>query len=190
MTHLHTFPRPAVETDPRQVGTPYSTEYNRYDEGARYLYSQGAHELTLFWPQPTAHEINGFRLQPIEIALYSDAALAVLLYRIDGICEWSDVSFHVQRIPENERELPQEPTGERARLRLFLVDCDTGLISARRLVSLDKVMTQALRHVMHDQAQTGFDPLRYDLALQQIHARFPDSDALLKIAEFQEMTLG
>lgn len=190
MAELHTFARPDVPIDTRQVGMPYHPDYTRYDEGARYLYSGGAHELSLFWPAPTAHEINGFRLQPIEVALHSDAALAFLLYRIDGICEWSDCAFHVQRVPEVEREIPQEPAGERARFRLFLVDSETGLICARRIVSFDKVMTQALKHTMIEQAQGAYDPLRYELALQQTHAQFADSDALLKVAEFQEMTFG
>lgn len=190
MPHIHTFARPEIDADPRQIGTPYAPGYTRFDEGSRYLYNQGAHELSLFWSQPSATEIAGFRDRPIEVALYPDAALALLLYRIDQICEWSDVAFHYQRVPETERELPEEPTGERGRLRLFLVDCDTGLIVARRLVSLDKVMTQALRHTWHAQAGSHFDPLQYDLALQQIHARFPDSDALVRVAEVQEMALG
>jgi len=190
VSHVHEFARPEVEGDARKVGEPYLADYTRYDEGARYTYYKEAHDLVLFWNQPSAAETAGFRDRPISVGLYVYGAAAFLLYRIEDVCEWSDVAFNVQRQPEAERELPHEPTGERGRLRLTLVDAGDGLIKAKRLVSLDKVMTQALRHVMQEQATRPFVQPLYDLAIQETYARFPDSDAMAAAAEVIEATLG
>lgn len=190
MAPVHTFLRPEVQPDTRHVGERWSPEHVRYDEGARYLYRQGAHELTLFWSGPTEAEIKGFRNAPVEVGLYVQAPAAFLLYKIEHVCEWSDVAFNVHLVPEAERELPNEPPGDRARFRLTLVDANDGIIRAKRIVSLDKVMTQALRLVMSEQAQSGFDRAAYDAAVRAAHARFPDSDAMIQAAEFQEHTLG
>lgn len=190
MSHVHEFARPEVEGDARKVGEPYLADYTRYDEGARYTYYKEAHDLVLFWNQPSAAETAGFRDRPISVGLYVYGAAAFLLYRIEDVCEWSDVAFNVQRQPEAERELPHEPTGERGRLRLTLVDAGDGLIKAKRLVSLDRVMTQALRHVMQEQATRPFVQPLYDLAIQETYARFPDSDAMAAAAEVIEATLG
>ena len=190
MSHIHTFQRPEVVGDARQVGEVYSAEHNKYDEGARYTYKNGGHDLVLFWKQPTAAEIQGFRSEPVELALYQEGPAGFLLYKVKNVCEWSDVAFNVHLIPETERELPEEPTGERARLILTLVDADDGIIKARRLVSLDKVMTQALRHAMQEQAGRGFNRLLYDAAVQETYGRFPDSDAMAQAAEVVEATLG
>lgn len=190
MSHVHEFARPEVEGDARKVGEPYLADYTRYDEGARYTYYKEAHDLVLFWNQPSAAETVGFRDRPISVGLYVYGAAAFLLYRIEDVCEWSDVAFNVQRQPEAERELPHEPTGERGRLRLTLVDAGDGLIKAKRLVSLDRVMTQALRHVMQEQATRPFVQPLYDLAIQETYARFPDSDAMAAAAEVIEATLG
>jgi hypothetical protein len=190
MSHVHQFARPEAEADTRKVGDPYRAEYRGYDEGARYAYHKGAHDLALFWTNPSAAEIAGFRDRPVTVGLYVNGAAAFLLYKIDGVCEWSDVAFNVQRLPEAERELPDEPTGERGRLRLTLVDAGDGIIKAKRLVSLDKVMTQALRHAMREQAGRPFVQPLYDLAVSEAHARFPDSDAMAEAAELIEATLG
>jgi hypothetical protein len=190
MSHIHTFPRPEIVTDTRQVGEVYSTEHNKYDEGSRYTYRNGAHDLVLFWNQPTAAEIQGMRSEPVELALYSHGPAAFLLYKIQNVCEWSDVAFNVHLVPEDERQLPDEPTGERARLILILVDAADGIIKARRLVSLDKLMTQALRHVMREQASQPFVQAFYEAAVQETYSRFADSDALAAAAEVVEPALG
>jgi hypothetical protein len=190
MSDIHTFVRPEAEGDTRKIGDAYIDGLDRYDEGARYTYHLGAHDLALFWTSPSAAEIAGFRSQPIEVGLYQNGPAAFLLYKIDQVCEWSDVAFNVKRLPEAERQLPDEPTGERARFRLTLVDTDSGLVKAKRLVSLDKVMTQALRHAMREQAAQPFNQTLYDIAVQETYARFPDTDALVRAAELVEATHG
>lgn len=187
---IHTFVRPELPDDSRRIGEPWSPEHQRYDEGVRYLYHNGAHDLTLFWSQPSSAEINGLRDQPVTVGLYSHGPAAFLLYKIDDVCEWSDAAFNVHLLPEAERELPNEPTGERARLIITLVDADDGIIKGRRLVSLDKVMTQALRHAMAEQAGAPFVRPLFDIAVQETHARFPDTDAMAQAAEIVEATLG
>jgi hypothetical protein len=71
VSHIHTFPRPEIVVDTRQVGDVYSNVHNKYDEGTRYTYRNGAHDLVLFWSQPTVAEIQGVRSEPVELALYT-----------------------------------------------------------------------------------------------------------------------
>ncbi len=174
----------------RQVGEVFDPAYSQYDEGARYLYTGGAHDLTLFWIAPTGAEIEGLRSQPIEVGLFSHGPAAFFLYKIKDVCEWSDVAFNAHLVPEAERQLPNETPGDRARLRITLVDAETGVIQAKRLVSLDKVMTQAVKHAMAEQAAAPFNRLIYDAAVQEVHGRYGDSDALAQVAEVVEPALG
>jgi hypothetical protein len=174
----------------RQVGEVYSPDHARYDEGARYAYSGGAHELVLFWSGPTPAEVEGFRVRPMEVALFTHGPAAFLLYKIKDVCEWSDVAFNVHLIPEAQRELPSETAGDRARFKMILVDAEDGVIRAKRIVSLDKVMTQAIKHTMHDQAAAAFNRFIYDAAVQEVYGRYADSDALANVAEVVEPALG
>ncbi len=190
MKDLHTFPRPDSLPPEPGVGERWSAEYNRYDEGVRYVYRHGAHELTLFWPAPTPAEMAGLRDADVEVGLFSHGPAAFLLYKIKNVCEWSDASFNAHLIPESERELPNEAPGDRARLKLTLVDTEDGIVRSRRILSLDKVMTQALKHALREQAAAPFNRLVYDAAVQEVHARYQDSDALAAVAEVVEAALG
>lgn len=190
MPSIHSFPRPERLTALPPVGALYSPPQTQYAEGARYRYRDGAHQLTLFWRAPTADEIRGIAMAGVELALWSDGPAAFLLYKVAGVCEWSDVAFNLHLVPEAERELPQEPTGERARFFLTLVDADDGRIKARRLLSLDKVMTQAIRHVMRAQLAQPFERAAYDRAVAAARRRFPDGEAMAVTAEFMEAALG
>jgi len=174
----------------RQVGEVFDPAYTRYDEGARYVYAGEGHELVLFWRGPTPAEVDGFRLQPVEVGLFSHGPAAFLLYKILNVCEWSEVAFNVHLVPEAERELPREEPGDRGRLRMILVDAEDGVVRAKRIVSLDKVMTQALKHAMHEQLASPFNRLIYDAAVQEVFGRFADGDALAAVAEVVEPALG
>ena len=174
----------------RLVGEVYSPEHARYDEGARYAYTGGAHELILFWNSPTQAEVEGFRMQPMEVALFTHGPATFLLYKIKDVCEWSDVAFNVHLVPEAQRELPNEIAGDRARFKMILVDADDGVIRAKRIVSLDKVMTQAMKHTMHEQFAGAFNRFIYDAAVQEVYGRYADSDALVSVAEVVEPALG
>jgi hypothetical protein len=174
----------------RHVGEVYSPDHARYDEGARYAYSGGAHELVLFWGAPTPAEVEGFRIRPMEVGLFTHGPVGFLLYKIKDVCEWSDVAFNIHMIPESQRELPNEEPGDRARLRMVLVDAEDGVIRAKRIVSLDKVMTQAIKRAMLDQAAAGFNRVIYEAAVQDVYSRYADSDALANIADVIEPALG
>lgn len=187
---FHTFQRPEFMSPDPKVGERWSEQHNRYDEGVLYLYRNGAHELTLFWGAPTPGEVQGLGRADVEVALFTHGSAGFLLYKIKDVCEWSDAAFNVHLVPEGERELPQEPTGERARLKITLVNTEDGIVAARRLVSLDKVMTQALKHCMQEQMASPFNRVLYDAAIAEVHARYGDSDALVKVAEVVEPCLG
>lgn len=174
----------------RKVGEVYDPAFNRYDEGTRYAYAGEGHDLVLFWRGPTPAEVEGFRTQPVEVGLFTHGPAAFLLYKIQNVCEWSDVAFNIHLVPEAERELPREEPGDRGRLRMTLVDAEDGVVRAKRIVSLDKVMTQALRHCMAEQDASPFNRLVYDGAVQEVFGRYADSDALAAVAEVVEPTLG
>ncbi len=186
----HTFERPDFIAPEPKVGERWSEQHTQYDEGVRYVYRYGAHELTLFWTGPTVAEVQGLMGADIEVGLFTHGSAAFLLYKIKDVCEWSDAAFNVHLVPAEDRELPVESTGDRARLKITLVNAEDGIVQARRLVSLDKVMTQALKHCMQEQMATPFNRVLYDAAVTDVHSRYGDSDALVQVAEVVEPCLG
>lgn len=170
----------------RQVGEIYSSKHTEYSEATQYCYYNGMHDLALFWSRPTLKETNGFLKQSVELALHVEQSVLFLLYRINDICEWSDVAFNIHQLSAEEREIPSEPPATHAKLQMTLVNADSGIILAKRMLSIGPALTQALRHTLQDQMQTPCSRLQYEAQVKQAYARYPDSDALLKSAWMTE----
>ena len=170
----------------RQVGEIYSSKHTQYSEATQYCYYNGVHDLALFWTRPTLKEINGFLSQPLEISLYVEQSVLFLLYRIVDICEWSDVAYNVHQLRAEEQLVPADIPGNRARLQMTLVNADSGIILAKRMLSISPAMTQALRHTLQEQMKTPLSRFEYEAQVQQAYACYPDSDAMLKNAWMME----
>ena len=170
----------------RRVGDVYSPEHTQYSESTQYCYKDGVHDLVLFWAEPTAEEIHGFRFQPVEFAVYVQPPVLFLLYRIADVCEWSDVAYNIHQLRPEEQAVPADAAGTHARVQMTLVDASDGNIKAKRLVSMGPTMTQAMRHTLDEQKRLPFSRFDYDAIVKQAHARYPDSDAMLKDAWLTE----
>ena len=170
----------------RLVGEIYSSKHTEYSEATQYCYYNGMHDLALFWSRPTLKEINGFLSQPVELALYVEQSVLFLLYRIVDICEWSDVAYNIHQLRADELAVPADAPGSRAVLQMTLVNADSGIILAKRKLSISPVMTQALRHTLLEQLQTPISRSEYEAQVQQAYARHPDSDSMLKDAWMTE----
>lgn len=48
--------------------------------------------------------------------------------------------------------------GSRAPLQMTLINADSGIILAKRMLSIGPAMTQALRHTLQEQMQTPHPP--------------------------------
>ena len=170
----------------RQVGEIYSSKHTQYSEATQYCYYNGVHDLALFWKSPSLKEISGFLSQPVEISLYVEQSVLFLLYRIVDICEWSDVAYNIHQLRAEELAIPTDVPGNRARLQMTLVNADSGIILAKRLLSISPAMTQALRHTLQEQMQSPLSRIEYEAQVQQAYARYPDSDVMLKNAWMTE----
>ena len=164
----------------RKVGEIYSSKHSEYPETTQYCFHNGVHDLALFWSRPTLKETNGFLNQPVELALHVEQPVLFLLYRIADTCEWSDVAFNVHQLRPEERIIPAHTTGSRARLQMTLVNANSGIILAKRMLNIGATMTQALRHTLQEQMQTPCSRLEYTEQVKHVYARYPDSEAILK----------
>lgn len=170
----------------RQIGEVYSSRHTEYSEATQYCFYNGMHDLALFWSAPTLTEISGFNQQPVELSLYVEKSILFLLYRIVDICEWSDVAYNIHQLQANEITVPTDSPGTHALLQMTLVNADSGIIVAKRMLSISPVITQALRHTLQEQLQTPLTRAEYDAQVKQAYARHPDSDSMLKEAWINE----
>lgn len=167
-----------------RVGELYHPTRRSWPEVALYQYRGGSHELVLFLPRPTSREVRAVRQGLASFAFYADQNLLVLLYAFGDGLPWSDAPFSWHLLPEAERVLPPETRGEeRALLSVVLVDAETGIIRALRVVTLSPTFTRLLHDAIREQAARPWpgDAL-YDAQLAALYQRYPSTTALLKVS--------
>lgn len=169
-------------TEPHRyaVGEPYIPGRTRWPELAEYNYRQGTHELRLFLRRLSTDDVQAVRTGSAAFALVEERPVVLLLYRFGRRVPWSDAPFSLHLVPEEQRSLPPPLSGEqRATLQVVLVDADTGLIRALRLLSFTPAFSRALHGAIMRQAESSFDPAVFDATLASLYAQYPTTEALL-----------
>lgn len=155
------------------VGSAYHPSRTSWPECAQYNYRSGAHELVLFLGSPSPTETEACKSGQAHFALYARDSLLLLLYELSPGLPWSDAPYSWHLLPAHERDLPSADLGPEARahLTIVLVDANTGLVRALRLVSFSHEFTVALHAAIRAQAAHAFDAKRYDRELAALYAR-------------------
>ncbi len=168
-----------------KVGDLYNPSKTWWPDGvAQFSCRGGEYELILFFAKPTRKEIRGVRKGTIELGLVVEGPLIVFLYEIQqGQISWSDAPFLWHRLPERERVLPAQPSGEqRPLLHIVLVDSEGGQIRAQRVVSMSPEMGRELHKAITAQAETSVGPAEFDVKLSELYGLYPTSERLVDLA--------
>jgi hypothetical protein len=167
------------------VGALYAPTRTRWEEGGEYNFMGGMHELRLFWPRLNRRTVDAVRTGQADFALVVSPPVLFLLYQIEGAAAWSDAPYSWHLVPADRRVLPS-PVGEteeaRDLLQIVLVDAETGIVRALRVVSWSPSFTIAIRLAIAAQAERPWDPSAYHRRLSEIYAAAPTTEHLLRAA--------
>lgn len=165
------------------VGKPFSDLRAKWIDGSfEYRYWSGNHLLQLCIASPSQEDIYAFGSARIDIGLYIEADVIFWLFRIFGLMDWSDQGFSVRLLPESEQCIPAISDGDRIPLTLVMVDADTGLVSALRMVTYSPHFSRLFYRAMQRQKESPFDRNLHKEKIAAIYQRFPNSKALVRSA--------
>jgi len=162
-----------------QLGQLYSAGITKYPERAEYNHTINGHELRLFWKSPSPREVDMVRNGQLFLSISTHGPLIMLCYKI-GETPWSDCSFSHHLVPPEYRKLPDIPEKdtERHLLLIQLIDADSGIVKAVRVITMSPQHTATLSQEIRKQAQAPFDEADYKLAIDRLYAQYPDSREL------------
>lgn len=164
------------------VGQIYIPGRTSWPELVQYNYTSNGHELVLYYASPSESEILGCRKGGTRFGLVAEGSAILLLYKIEGVGDWSDAPFNWHLIPEDRRQVPPKTMGdERAALQLLLVDAATGILKAARLVTWSPTFTEAIHDAIRRQATLG-QAQGFNAEIDRLYAAYPTAKALSKIA--------
>ena len=171
-----------------EVGKPYLVGHKRFPEGIEFGW-RGTHdrpELRFFWPDLTDEEITAFNTGHIELAIYFESPVLLLLYRIDGATDWSDLAYTPHSSPQDLLDFPEADDCQGLGLRLVLTDADSGIVRVLRDLGLSAEFSRALLMHMQRQAEASYDPVQFNQVLDEIYSRYPEPDEIVEKALIRE----
>lgn len=157
-----------------EVGTLLDPERASYPERSEYNYRCGVHTLLIALHRPTQHEVESIESGRGDFALnvfraQGKPTAVVMSYRF-GTMPWSDNPYTWYMVPEDERVLPDLLAGnEHPLLTVFLVDADTGVLMAMRVLTFSPSFGAVLIAAIREQAAQTFDQAAYDTVWQEAY---------------------
>jgi len=166
-----------------EVGKIYHPGKTHWQQGTDFNYRANSLELRMFFSKLTRQDIRAIRDGRCTLAFAVIDDLIWFLFEFGPACPWSDNSYSIHLVPEQERTIPPilQP-GERATFYIILVHAETGIIAALRAISLGHDFSKALYDAIRDQANKPFSPTKHDQAIASVYRKYPTTTALLPLA--------
>jgi hypothetical protein len=154
-----------------EVGQLYHPGRTTWPEAVTYQYRQDHHELLLFWPDPSAHEVEQVRSGAASFGVYWESPALFLVVQLGGMSPMDAVySWHL--VATAERTLPAHLQPETTiALPVILIDAETGIVRVIRLLSLATPTATQLNEAIHAQAKLPWDERAYDAAIGRVYAQ-------------------
>lgn len=170
------------------VGELYKPERTSWPEGNHFDIRNGKLDFVVFWEGLGDETVKAVRKGRLRIGLLVRQPMIFFLFEIEGACNWSDAPYSYHLTEPTERQLPQRPqAGSGLLLNTTLVECETGIIRALRVDSLSHELSTQLVDAAATQAKAPIDRAEYDLALNSLYRRYPNTQAMLEDATIFEV---
>ncbi|MFE0457784.1 hypothetical protein ACFW1A_00805 [Kitasatospora sp. NPDC058965] len=189
-----------MSTSPQQpalralaVGQLYSPHLTRWPDGAAELRvtRQGA-EFVLAISKPANHEVKAFGKGSAEFAIVNGDRVTLLLYKFTDPYDsnpkhgfsWSDAPWEYHR---QAAAVPVDLPEGNIPLYVTLVDADTGIIQAMRLIGPPAEFTTALRDAVARQRAHPHDPSAATAEINRYYQQSARDLVLLADARFEAL---
>jgi len=144
------------------VGPGIASGWGRGDEGSRYDYRDGEHELTLIHRGAGRREARSLTAGAAEFALVVEGPLLLLCARFGEAIPWALAPYRpagpVARAEARALPQPGAETASRALVTTTLIDPAGGPALARRGATVSLDFTRALHDAVRERALAPDDP--------------------------------
>lgn len=172
------------------IGQPFVEGVDSWPDG-RFEYrvfGGGHHLLQLCYGRITERDLHNFQYGQVHLGLAKLQQTLFLLFRIEGFLDWSDQAYNIRLVEHAEdRELPTHPPGTHQVLSLVLVEAETGLVRAMRVVTWSKHASAVLDRLLREQLEDpAWSPEGHARRVHEVYAKCPSSKDLVKAALLTE----
>lgn len=164
-----------------KVGEQFIPGRTQYQEGVRFEYAESGPYLIFAFHNPSAKEIEAARKGRVDLALHETTPVLWLLHRIQGLERWSDCPFSIRIYDGMGQQFDwseEIEEGQGLALSIVLVNADTGILLAQRLVGLSTKFSRELRAAILRQLERPFSKEEYAATINRIYANYSTQELL------------
>ena len=164
-----------------EVGKPFPIKLSGV-EGMRLEYDEAGPLLLISFRNPSAQEIEGAKTGKLEMAFYESSPIIFLVAKIAGMGGWMDAPFSI-RIYDGKRSFDwsEEITeGHGLSLQIILIDINTNIIKAQRLIGASTQFSRGLRAAILRQLEQPFDHGSYQQKIDEVYKNFSSDDIAMR----------
>lgn len=167
-----------------RVGKIYHPGKTHWQDGTDFNYRSNTLELRMFFSKLTHSDIRAIRNGSCTFALAVTGNVIWFLFEFGKASPWSDNSYSIHLVAENERTIPPVlKSGEMALLTIILVSAEDGIIRALRQISLGHDFSKTLFDAIREQSSRPFNRAEHDRQIAETYRRYPTTQALLMLAQ-------
>jgi len=152
-----------------EIGKLFFPGRTHWREGVWFDYTAIGPVLVFAFKNPSDEEILAARKGKVELALYDDPPVLFILHRIEGLEDWSDCPFSIRIYAEPPPMPEQVPDGSGLGLYIALVDANTGILHAQRLVGTSTEFARELLAAIHRQLEAPFSEAAYHERINHVY---------------------
>jgi len=164
------------------VGEQFPGWVSSIQDGGRFEIASDGAVFNLFHRTLTSDSITCFREGKTQFGLICAGEHTLfLLYRIDGLAEWSDCFYALGMIPPERRGIPERQEGHGWIIRMALIDTMTGIIKALRACTVTPEFSRTLDDLVLDQYMLvpHFTWEKHHNEISAAHAQWSTPEAML-----------
>lgn len=169
------------------IGEPFAPERTKWPHNRFELrYFDGSYLLQICEASPPETSVEAFRHGPMHLGLHFERNVIFFLFKIEGSWAWSDQAFSIHLVDPNDRG-PGDASGEHfVPLSVVLVDADTGLVRALRMVTMSPRFATAFQGFIDRQRALPFSRDEHTKAIAAVYSKYRNSKALAAAALYRE----
>lgn len=159
-----------------EVGKLFEPGQTRYSEEIKFEFTQGGPVLLIFFGNLKQKEIAAVRTGKLKFGFYECGNVIFTLAKFEGI-PWMDAPYSIHLSPPF-KFAEELDTDERAGfgLQIYLVDADTGILQAIRLVGLDHNFSLKFREAILKQKAAPFSSDTYQFKINSAYEQYSSKD--------------
>jgi hypothetical protein len=162
-----------------KVGNLYISGKTQYPEATLLEYTETGPTLLMAVKTPTEKEIKAIRGGGLELALYETEQVLWFLFRIHGFGPWSDAPFSIRLYDDQGKKFDWSEdigAGMGIGLQMVLLDAQTGIVKALRLVAMPTEFSRQFRAVILRQTERPFSKDNYFREINRIYDAHSSED--------------